>query len=323
MSRRRIVTFCMSPADVSSLSFWSALSLVGFCCVLVGVIMEGAEIVARRRSKPSSGADNGSGLAHVIGDFGWLILVIGLALELWGHIKIEEITGRENRRLNEALSKATTLSGSANERAAQSDERSKKLENANLESQKQIEIIRADNARLLSIGKEAERAAAEASAALETVKKERASVELQVEAFRQTNLVLQSKVLELEAKTSPRGFTAQQREIILNHLASVPIVPLEKCKVRILYETPDTEAWLFASRVTGLLREAGFVANFEDANFARRPGQPIFFGWRFVAQDTPISRGIVAAFKEGGHDFDFGRFDGKNAVFTITLGAKP
>lgn len=117
----------MSAADASSLSLWSFLSTVGFVLVIVGVALEGAEVVAmlkkwrwERQLKalrirlPESGMPT---WAHWIGNLGWFVLTVGLCLEFWGHIRVEDINDRESKRLSSELRQATRQAGKANERA--------------------------------------------------------------------------------------------------------------------------------------------------------------------------------------------------------------
>jgi len=118
----------MSAADASSLNFWSWVSLVGIILVIVGVVLEGAEILAwllswlrRKRSEivwrqpPEVHIPK---WVHISDRIGWCILLVGLALEWMGHVDVEAITSRENRRVNSELGKALVIAGAANERAA-------------------------------------------------------------------------------------------------------------------------------------------------------------------------------------------------------------
>jgi hypothetical protein len=114
----------MSVADSSSLSLWSALSLLGFILVILGVLFEGAEAFIWtfswfRRSRLSIiwsmlPEPRIPRWAHRLDHVGWFFLVIGLALETWGHIRVTDITGRENRRLTAQLD-STTKSAASNE----------------------------------------------------------------------------------------------------------------------------------------------------------------------------------------------------------------
>lgn len=58
---------------------------------------------------------------HVMGLFGWIILVIGLGLEWRGHITITNITKRENRRLVKQLDSTTRQAAILNERASSNE----------------------------------------------------------------------------------------------------------------------------------------------------------------------------------------------------------
>jgi hypothetical protein len=148
----------MSEADSVLLNRWLFLSLLGIVFVWVGVFMEGAEIVARRIAKRKAKRASRSEpkipeWAHTVGDFGWIVLLVGLGLEWRGHIIITDITERENRRLSGELAIATNNSGQAikeaarfNERAssnelaaAKANERAESLELARAEIQRQAE----------------------------------------------------------------------------------------------------------------------------------------------------------------------------------------
>jgi hypothetical protein len=123
----------MSPEDAAALKLWSALSLLGIVLVFVGVLMEGIELVVRivaffRRKRlsviwvklPELKVPN---WAHVVDHIGWFILLIGLGLEWKGHVRIEEITDRESRRLNAELTKAVDSSRLATLHASKANER--------------------------------------------------------------------------------------------------------------------------------------------------------------------------------------------------------
>ena len=114
----------MSAADASSLSLWSTLSLLGLILVISGVLLEGVEAfiwtLSWFRRKRFSIIYNIPPEPHIpkwahrLDHVGWFILVIGLALETWGHIVVTDITGRENRRLTAQLD-STTKTASTNE----------------------------------------------------------------------------------------------------------------------------------------------------------------------------------------------------------------
>ena len=118
----------MSAADASSLSVWSALSLLGLILVILGVLFEGAEafiwtISWFRRKRLSViwitlPEPHIPRWAHRLDHVGWFILVVGLALETWGHIRVTDITSRENRRLTAKLDSTTQIAGAAIEDAA-------------------------------------------------------------------------------------------------------------------------------------------------------------------------------------------------------------
>ena len=125
-------------------------------------------------------------------------------------------------------------------------------------------IADAENARLSEIGDKAKEAASQANQAAEKAKADRASIELQVERFRQTNLVLQTKALELQAQVSKLEARTQDRRIgpstkraMLDALANIP-----KGKVVVAAFQSDREAVAFGKQIADLLNEAGCKATF-------------------------------------------------------------
>lgn len=138
----------MSPEDAAALKLWSALSLLGIVLVFVGVLMEGIELVVRivaffRRKRlsviwvklPELKVPN---WAHVVDHIGWFILLIGLGLEWKGHVRIEEITDRESRRLNAELTKAVDSSRLATLHASKANERASLTESNNIVLRKEL-----------------------------------------------------------------------------------------------------------------------------------------------------------------------------------------
>lgn len=115
----------MSTADSASLAsalFWYA---TGERLVIIGVVMEGFEVVWRQVAKrmtrptmepwyPPKGSKSEPTWVKAIGDFGWVILVLGLVIALRFHFRITDITSRENGRLTAQLN-STTKSAASNE----------------------------------------------------------------------------------------------------------------------------------------------------------------------------------------------------------------
>lgn len=114
----------MSATDsalLSAASFWYA---IGEWLVIVGVALEGFEIIRRLASKtrphsiiepwyPTSDSKIEPKWVKVIGDCGWFILVIGLVVALKFHFRIADISARENGRLMAELD-STMKSASTN-----------------------------------------------------------------------------------------------------------------------------------------------------------------------------------------------------------------
>lgn len=110
----------MSSSDASWLTVWEWVATIGYALVLIGVIIEGVE-----HFKKFNKEDHARKL--YIEKIGWLILVAGLAMEFLGDHAAKRISDRVNTRLSAE--------------AAESNERSKKLEAVNLS-------LRAEVARL-------------------------------------------------------------------------------------------------------------------------------------------------------------------------------
>lgn len=84
--------------------------------------------------------------AHWLEVFGWFVLVVGIGLELWGHVRVEEITTRENQRLNAELGKTVEHAAEAHLRAAKAEQLTEQLkkENAKLYARIQPRRITAE-----------------------------------------------------------------------------------------------------------------------------------------------------------------------------------
>jgi hypothetical protein len=134
----------MTVSASSSLKILSGLYVLGFFMVWLGVVLEGAEILTRRKhgkkrrsnvSEPWNDPPTEQktpSWAHKSGDFGWLILVAGLAIEEFAHHKITGIKDGEIAVLTGNLRETTKIAGEANERAALANERSERMESTNL-----------------------------------------------------------------------------------------------------------------------------------------------------------------------------------------------
>jgi hypothetical protein len=143
----------MSAADAASLSLWSALSLLGLILVVLGVLMEGAEAfiwtlswLSRKRLSiiwselPEPHVPRWT---HRLDHVGWFILVIGLALETWGHVRVTDITGRENRRLTAQLDLTMQLAAESNERSRQLELTNARLAADNLVLRSNVAVLEA------------------------------------------------------------------------------------------------------------------------------------------------------------------------------------
>jgi hypothetical protein len=121
----------MSAADSDSLAIWKSVSIWGMILVWLGVFIEGAEVYVllralwKRRRLRVIWAKLPDPPQHwkvdLVGAIGWAILVVGLVLEIDGHIHEQRLTEAENKRLTEQLDSTTTLAAKLNKEAA--DER--------------------------------------------------------------------------------------------------------------------------------------------------------------------------------------------------------
>src|SRR6266496_2534566 len=88
-------------AEESSLRFWTVFGEIGFVLVIVGVVGESAELLAKlaawRFRKHIS--EKGERFLLVTEVCFWAMLVIGLAMEFSGGIKVRIISAKENDRL--------------------------------------------------------------------------------------------------------------------------------------------------------------------------------------------------------------------------------
>lgn len=112
----------MSSSDAMWLRIWEWIATIGFLLVLVGVVIEGVEHFKKFSKKEHARK------LH-IEKIGWLILVVGLAMEFLGDHAAKRISDREYARLSAE--------------AAESKERSKKLESGNLSLRAEVAKLEA------------------------------------------------------------------------------------------------------------------------------------------------------------------------------------
>jgi preprotein translocase subunit Sss1 len=149
--------------------------------VVVGVVLEGAEIYFRHSSKRKLRRFIGPlpypppephtpFLAHVIGDIGFVLLIGALVLEQVCHQRMEKITNRERDRLTQELDSTTRQAGNAIKQAAESNERSKQLEAQNLLLRSNVASLEIAVRELARIYDQSTNALAEANARLASIK---------------------------------------------------------------------------------------------------------------------------------------------------------
>lgn len=140
----------MSASDASLLNFWSLAYVVGAWAVVIGVVLEGAEIYIRRSHErrrkrfigpiqPPLAVIEHPNWAHNVGDIGFLILVLALILEQVSHQNMESIAAREQKRLTAELTSTTKTAGDAIKAAGFANERAALVESNNWILKKQIE----------------------------------------------------------------------------------------------------------------------------------------------------------------------------------------
>src|SRR5439155_8663026 len=122
----------------------------------------------------------------------------------------------------------------------------------NLSLQQKIEDQRTTNALLFAIGEKAKESAAQAIEAAEKAKLERALAEKSVEEFRQTNLVLQAKVLQLEIRTKDRSIDQKATDAMVLALPNIP-----SGKVVVADFQSDREAVNFGKHISYVLKGSG------------------------------------------------------------------
>lgn len=135
----------MTSLDSSSLSFWEIVAKIGFVVVIVGVVIEGAEILVKltrsggfKKWIPYSIQPKLVKISKFIDEkmlwfesIGFSILVIGLSVEFLGDFVAMRIADYENARLNKKASDAEERSNKALKDAAFANERSGMLELTN------------------------------------------------------------------------------------------------------------------------------------------------------------------------------------------------
>lgn len=141
-----------------------------------------------------------------------------------------------------------------------------RLEKDVSEANVKVEQLRSDNASLFAIGQRAKEAASKAEEAAENAKKDRLSVEKQVEEFRQTNLVLEAKLLELKGIVQWRTITPEQETNLINLLR--PFMQsnfVYRNLVQVSVSGDIEESRQYAKRITDVLTECGFDAELDQS----------------------------------------------------------
>jgi hypothetical protein len=183
--------------------------------------------------------------------FSTLVLIFGLAIELVGLVKTSHIFNLEVARANLEAKQAGTNAAASYEKAAV-----------------------------------AEREAGQANARAAKFDADRILVEKEAEEIRSTNLVLQTRLLGLETKTSPRTLTAEQKRIILKLL----FLRKEKGDVDVLSDGSDPEAGAFKQQIEDVLTEAGY-------NLAKQIRTSVLFsGWAKGSPPTGLNFWIKPKF---------------------------
>ncbi|HWY29471.1 MAG TPA: hypothetical protein VNX46_01875 [Candidatus Acidoferrum sp.] len=119
----------MTVLDSSSLKFWESFETLGFLMVLLGVVFEGIEHWGKFKKGENVRKKR-------LEKKGWLVLVVGLAIELIGGNMAWRISDRINAELLATASRSEL-------KAAQANERTATIESNNLVLQAKVEQLKA------------------------------------------------------------------------------------------------------------------------------------------------------------------------------------
>jgi len=113
----------MVSLDSELLRFWERVSEIGFIAVIIGVMLEVAELCAKwyERCKAKRFPKKLHRWILPIETLGFSILVIGLAVEFLGSHKAMQIADRQNSVLAKDAAEGNRLAGVANERASSNE----------------------------------------------------------------------------------------------------------------------------------------------------------------------------------------------------------
>jgi hypothetical protein len=148
-----------------------------------------------------------------------------------------------------------------------------------------VAIVRAGNA---------EKEAGQANERAAKFDADRVMLEKQAEQIRSTNLVLQTKLLELDARTHDRTISPETRRMMLQALADAQI---HKGSVTVAAFQSDREAVTFGKKITDLLNEAGCNATFNATVTMNATYTGLVFLVKDPSKRPPFADVILSVFK--------------------------
>jgi hypothetical protein len=183
-------------------------------------------------------------------------------------------------------------------------------------------ILDSSNVTLYGDAKRAERQAGRAYERAAKFDSDRVTVEKEAEQIRQTNFILQVKLLELENRTAQRTITPENREKFIKYLSSAP-----KGTVLIYMNTSGgSEIEKYAQRIREMVYAAGYFGNGVNIEGGRPMMEGINIGIRDTNSQPPFAGPIQRAFKEIGIDAN-GYIAPKSEIDTnsviVYVGSKP
>jgi len=286
--------------DVSStstlLTRWEVGEYVSAIIVIVGVIGEfiadftnicGVQIYQRRKDR--------------LGKLSTLVLLVGLALELFCLARTNSLSGQEIAFLN-------TVAADARVRAANAEGAAKGFESKIAEAQ---------------------RGTAEAGRDAEIARKNAEQIKLEAEELRKQNLVLQTDVLKLQEKLADRHLSPEQQKSISAKLSKYAPLP-----VMFALYSADGEMERIASDIRGALPSTWMVGyrrgSSSEGGFS---GIRVELAKDATLDENSIASELVTAFKSerltvsGPVTIRDAAFIGGESVITarirITIGRKP
>jgi len=124
----------MTAADAASLSSWESIANFGTWLVIIGVAGEGLEILFKicehkfRENRFLKWCGAHEFWIDILGGICWIMVVIGLVMELRGSNEAQLIVKQENARVTKEAGEAVERAGNAEKQAGHANERAAQLE---------------------------------------------------------------------------------------------------------------------------------------------------------------------------------------------------